>query len=306
MKDSITITSPDNTVQMTCHPGRGGLVSSLKMRAPGHQDLQERLFLHDFFNQPQWEDLPGGLPFLFPVCARIARDGEAGMYLYNGKQYHLKIHGFSWYLSWDVIDQRDDMLTIRLHANDHTLAHYPFKFEVLLRYQATTQALICHQTYTNRGSNPMPFYAGFHPYFKTPPVEQGKADVTVNFQAKHRLRYNQSMTDIIGTEKSIPLPCSITDPTINEQLHEITHNKRLTLAFPDETALHIEAEGEEETNLFPYAQTYTIEDKPFFCVEPWMAFPNALNTVSGAHWLQPGESKTAELRITQQHNLKRS
>lgn len=300
MSDSITITSPDNTTQMTCHPERGGLVSSLKIQTPGHQALQERLFLHDFFDQSEWDDLPGGMPFLFPVCARLSRDGNAGTYLYNGKQYHLKIHGFSWYLPWEVVDQRDDMVTLRLHANEQTLAHYPFKFEILLRYQATTQGLTCHQTYSNRGDYPMPFYAGFHPYFATPPIEDGKADIQVAFEATRRLQYNDTMTDIISSEKPIPLPCSITNPDINEQLHELSENKQLKLTFPDNTELQLEAKG-EEPNFFPFVQTYTMADKPFFCLEPWMAFPNALNTVSGAYWLQPGESKTAELHIDQQH-----
>lgn len=297
MTNSITITSPDHTTQLTCLPERGGLISSLKIQTPGHQDLQERLFLHDFFDQPQWDDLPGGLPFLFPVCARIGRDGEAGTYLYNGKQYHLKIHGFSWYLPWEVIDQRDDMLTIRLHSNERTLERYPFKFEILLRYQATTHGINCHQSYTNRGDNAMPFYAGFHPYFKTPPVDQGKSDVTVDFDTTRRFRYNETMTDVIGSDKPVSLPCSVTDTSINEQLHELTDNKRLSLNFPDNTSLHIEVTSETDADLFPYAQTYTMADKPFFCVEPWMAFPNALNTVSGCCWLQPGETKNAELKI---------
>ena len=31
-------------------------------------------------------------------------------------------------------------------------------------------------------------------------------------------------------------------------------------------------------------------DQPFFCVEPWMGHPNAMNTVAGVHWLAPGGS----------------
>ena len=38
-----------------------------------------------------------------------------------------------------------------------------------------------------------------------------------------------------------------------------------------------------------YLQFYTMADKPFFCIEPWMGHPNALNALTGAHWLAPGE-----------------
>jgi galactose mutarotase-like enzyme len=50
--------------------------------------------------------------------------------------------------------------------------------------------------------------------------------------------------------------------------------------------------------MFPYVQLFTETKKPFFCAEPWMAFPNAINAVSGARWLQPGKSDKAILTLS--------
>ena len=57
------------------------------------------------------------------------------------------------------------------------------------------------------------------------------------------------------------------------------------------------AEGVEDPNLFPYVQLYTMTEKPFFCVEPWMAAPNSLNTAKGCRWLEPGAVEHGVLRL---------
>lgn len=293
--NSITLRSDDQSTQLTCYPTRGALIRSLRMNCDATP--RELLFEHDFFDNAHWSDLPGGLPFLFPVCARLERDSQPGAYLYNGQLYTLDIHGFSWQTAWEVIDQLDDMCRLRLRSTADTKAHYPFNFEVLLRYQVKHNTFICHQSYTNRGDEPMPFYAGFHPYFLMPNATQGKADTQLTITPSHRLQYNDRMTDIIGSQAPLAFPHSLGDPALNEQLHYVGENNRIKLTFPDKSELHIETDGIESDDPFQYVQTYTMADKPFFCVEPWMAFPNAMNTIQGVHWLEPGANRSAQFTL---------
>lgn len=292
---TYTIATEDNSTRMTFLPDRGGFGSSLIM--PAKEGPREMLFQHDFFWDKEWKSFPGGWPFLFPVCARIGRDGKKGIYLYKGKQYELDIHGFGWKSKWDVIDDSDSSLTLRLQANDKTLAVYPFNFEVILRYQVDNGSLSCHQTYTNRGKEPMPYYAGFHPYLATPPAGAGKDDVMLDYKPMRRLKYNEAMTDIVGEQPLFSLPTHITNPDLLEQLTIVGVEKEVMLHFPDKSSIHIKAEGIEDRDLFSYIQLYTIEDKPFFCAEPWMSFPNALNSVDGVRWLQPGQSESGFLKL---------
>lgn len=292
---TYTISTKDNSTSMTFLPERGGFGSSLIM--PTKQGPREMLYQHDFFWDKEWDDFPGGWPFLFPVCARIGRDGEQGVYLYNGQRYNLKIHGFGWLKPWDVLDDADDMITMRLRYDEETLAIYPFKFEVILRYQVEDGRLMCHQTYTNHGDKPMPFYAGFHPYFLTPAPGEGKDDVMLDYKPVRRFKYNEPMTDLVGDQPLFDLPSSITNPDILEQLTLVDKDKLVKLHYPDGMSIHMEAQGHEDSNLFPYVQLYTMAEKPFFCAEPWMGFPNAINTVEGSHWLKPGESKSGLMRL---------
>jgi galactose mutarotase-like enzyme len=292
-----TIVADDNQTRASFVPARGGVGSSIIMSYKGIE--RELLFLHDNFWQPVIKDLPGGWPFLFPICARLERAGVKGNYLYDGKIYHLDIHGFSWQLPWLVINNdRNDTLTMELTSNHETLKHYPFKFRILLKYQVSASKLICKQIYTNLDNKRMPYYAGFHPYFLTPAAKQGKEKVQLDFMPIRTLQYNEQLTDIIGEKATLKMPAAITDPNINEQLSEVPHDNISTLTYPDGFKLHMQLHSEKHLRLFPYVQLYTIPEKPFFCIEPWMSFPNALNSVFGARWLMPGHSDEATLELS--------
>lgn len=295
---TYTIHSEDNTTSMTLVPERGGFGSSIIM--PTKEGPREMLFLHDFFWEKEWSSFPGGWPFLFPVCARISRDGTKGIYLYDGKQYELDIHGFGWHMSWEVEDEADDSLTLRLQANEETLKRYPFHFEIVLRYQVEHGQVSCHQMYTNRGHNRMPYYAGFHPYLSMPAGDD-KAKVTLDFKPIRRFKYNDTLTDIVGEQPIFNLPTSITNPEILEQLSYLGEDKEVRFKLPCGTKIHLCAEGIEDRDLFSYLQLYTMADKPFFCAEHWMSFPNALNTCEGVRWLEPGASESGFMKLWVSH-----
>ncbi|HLB56261.1 MAG TPA: aldose epimerase [Coxiellaceae bacterium] len=291
------IVSEDGKTKATIVPDRGSFVSSLML--PFKSGAHETVFLHDYAWDNEINDLPGGIPFLFPVCARIARDGKTGIYLYDGKQYQLKIHGFSWFSKWAVNNVTENSIETILTDNADTLACFPFHFEVKLKFTALNGKFECHQTYKNTGKEKsMPYYAGFHPYFLTPEAGKGKEKVILNFQPVKRLKYNETLTDIIGEQPVFKTPVELGDSSINEQLLMYDKNRLATLTFPNGDVLKTNAFGIQDPAIFSYSQLYTIPEKPFFCVERWMSFANALNTVSGVRWLKPGESEEAVFQIS--------
>lgn len=294
-----TITSANQAMQMSFVPEKGGVGSSIVVNFQGKE--HELLFQHDHFWERGNASLPGGFPFIFPICARIARDGVFGNYLYNGELYNLPIHGFASRMPWQVVLEKttEDTITLKLEDTEDTLKVYPWKFCIELEYKVTDNQIQCRQTYTNNDEKAMPYYAGFHPYFLTPQPQQGKEKVMLNYQPNRRFKYNSTLTDLVGTQPLFAVPASIADPVINEQLVELSTNKITTLSYQEQGfALHIEALGVEDKNMFPFVQLYTQENQPFICVEPWMSFPNALNTIDGPRWLQAKHSEHAELTVT--------
>ena len=237
------------------------------------------------------------------------------IYLYDGKQYPLKIHGFSWFEKWTVENITENSIEVVLRDNENTLACYPFHFEIKLKFTVFNGKFECHQIYKNTGrepraqatgivreatyrEKPMPYYAGFHPYFLTPKMGFGKEKVVLHFHPVRRLKYNETLTDIIGEQPVFKTPVNITNPEINEQLSMLGEDKVATLTFPNGDVLKTNARGIQDPDIFSYSQLYTIPEKPFFCVERWMSFPNALNTVSGVRWLNPSESEEALFQVS--------
>lgn len=290
---AYTIQSEDGSSAVTVVPERGGVLSSIVM--PGNSGPRELLFQHDYFWDEIIDDLPGGAPWAFPVFARLERQGQRGAYLYDGKLYYLPIHGFAWQEPWEIELTAANRMTLRLRDNERTFAQYPFRFLVTLEYEIRCGQLICSQTYANLGHRPMPYCAGFHPYFLTPLLT--KSQVQLNFHPVRRFLYNEALTDLVGEGELFILPSAITDPKLNEQLTQIAEDKEIILSFPDGDTLHLCAEGVEDDDLFRYVQLYNIPEKPFFCIEPIMGVPNALNSVSGMRWLVPGQAERGLLTL---------
>src|SRR3990167_995139 len=273
---------------------RGGIVRSLQF--PNKMGIQEYLYRHHFFESSDWADLPGGLPLCFPVCARLKRDGQLGRYAYEGRYYQLPIHGFAWQASWEVVHQTAHTVRLALSANAHTRACYQFEFYVSLEYQLGDRELRCIQRYENRGDYPMPYCAGFHPYFLTP----HKSATQITYVPTKRFVYNADLTDIVGETALFDLPTQLDNPVLNEQLTWVGADTCVQLHYPTGEVLTMTALGHQEP-FFPYVQLYTMSDRPFFCVEPWMGMPNAMNTVSGMRWLAPHAVETGELVLALHH-----
>ena len=283
----VTIKS-NNISKAVFAPELGAICSSLVF------NNRELLFRHDFFWDKNSKKTRGGIPFLFPICGRLFRNQSANTYLYNEKMYQMPVHGFADKLSWNVLPQNiDSEISFALTSTNETFELYPFNFNIVLTYKITDDALTAIAEFENTGDNPMPFYAGFHPYFLTPLSE--KNDVLFNANPDYSIKYNESFTDIVGEIPSPKLPAKLTALSLKDLLMRVKKQKDAQIIFPDNFVVNISTSGSEID--FPYIQLYTMENQPFFCVEPWMGAPNTLNSVSGVKWLSPGKKETAKMKI---------
>ena len=286
-QDVWAITAQDGLTSARFVPAFGGIGSSLTL--PFRGAAREMLFRHDFFWNESYSRTRGGWPFLFPVCGRLRREGVEGAYLYNGQRYILTSHGFSLRKPWRVDDtSAPDTLVMSLASDDATRKAYPFDFEVRLRYRVRPGALEAALEVANTGSEPMPYYAGYHPYFLTPPAGGGKEAVRISLSSPCQWLYNADLTDITGTGLAAPFPASVQAPEVNETLNEVPDDHVTRMIYPDGFTLEAVVNRVSATRLFPFVQLYTIPERPFFCIEPWMGHPNALNSLTGFRWLPPG------------------
>ena len=287
------IAAADGRFRAEIVPALGGVVSSLRLPGPDGRP-RECLYRHAWFWDPGTDATRGGSPVLFPVCGRLLKDGQPGRYETGGRPYVLPLHGFAMRLPWEVRDaSRPDALELRLADTAETRAMYPFSFELTLRHAVSDQGYACRLTVANTGDWPMPYYAGFHPYFLTPPPGAGKEHTLFGAQPVTRWLYNPGKTEITGPAPAPAFPMPVDRVDVNELLLELGARHETRLRFPDGFELRQDASA-----LLRYRQFYTLPEEPFFCDEAWMAPPGTLNRPGAARELPPGQADTLEIRIS--------
>ena len=290
-----TIKANDDVTQASFVPELGGIGSSFIF--PGPKGPRELLYQHPFFWDRKNTQTRGGAPFLFPICGRIEQDGGS-CYQWGKRIYEMPIHGFAMNSAWSIVDaSQPDSIVLQLHEDDRTRRQFPFSFEVTLKHRVEPGTLITEVSCTNHSNDPMPYYAGFHPYFLTPEPHAGKEYVKVNLQSESQLKYNESMTAVIGEKEPAEFPLEITNERVNEMLNRLGEDKTATLQFPIGFNIHMEVKGKKDPDFYKYLQMYTMADRGFFCMEPWMQPPGTLNKKDEVHLLQPGDTEQAECRI---------
>lgn len=147
-------------------------------------------------------------------------------------------------------------------------------------------------------ANTLKHTAGFHPYFYIDPNKYQKLDLLLNFADPiERLNYNTTLTETISKDPEITNPISGMSPGLNEKITRQGNTHSVCLSFPDHHQLEIAMIKQSPKDLFSYIQLYHENDQDFFCIEPWMAPPNRLNSLDLAHHLAPGAHDSATFTL---------
>ncbi|MBH8575715.1 aldose epimerase [Nostocaceae cyanobacterium CENA369] len=261
--------------QLEVVPERGGIITRWCVQG------QEIFYLDtERFANPDLS-VRGGNPILFPICGNLPDN----TYTHNGKQYTLKQHGFARDLPWSVTEQvtKDKVsLSLVLNSNEQTRTVYPFEFQVVFTYELQGNTLEIRQQYQNLSSTSLPFSTGFHPYFLTSDKNQ------LEFEIPSQEYQDQRTKEIHSFNGNFDLSLDEIDVAFKQLTSKsasVIDNSRklkLTLDYGDE---------------YPILVFWTLKGKDFYCLEPWSAPRNSLNTGEHLNILDPGGSHTASVRF---------
>lgn len=263
--------STDSLVRIC--PERGGIVISCRLHGQELLYLDRETFLNPHAN------IRGGIPVLFPITGQLI-DGQ---YEWAGQTYRMKNHGVARILPWEVEATNTDgsaAITLALHSNVETLAVFPFEFELRFTYRLHNGVLSIEQQYVNRSQREMPMVAGFHPYFAT----EGK-NLAYGTDATTMLDYNDMLKK--------PFNGSLNLEDMVESF-ALLDARKPEITFPYSQGRNVRLTYSEE---FRFVVLWSVEGKPFVCVEPWTALNEALNNKDGLLMVAPGEKLDLALYI---------
>jgi galactose mutarotase-like enzyme len=255
-------------------PARGGMLIQLALGG------RELLYLDRATFEEPVVNVRGGVPVLFPSPGKLAGDGWS----WGGEQGTLRQHGFARNLPWEVAATGTDdgaWATLALYANGVTVAQFPWELGARLTYRLREGALSIEMLVENRGGSPMPFGAGFHPYFAVRDADKPRARIAT---AATRAYDNAAKREIAFA--GFDLSAAEVD------LHLLDHGATLaSLALDDLTVV---LRGSPD---FTHWVVWTLRGRDFVCLEPWTCPGNALNTGEKLIVLGPGESRSLRVEI---------
>ncbi|WP_055074323.1 aldose epimerase [Pseudanabaena sp. 'Roaring Creek'] len=262
--------------QIEVVPERGGIVTSWRINGQEVFYLDTERFTHPDLS------VRGGNPILFPLCGNLPND----TYDIDGIDYKIKQHGFARESAWSAVGQQTDdaaSVTIELVSNEKTKAVYPFDFHLAFTYVLKGNTLEIHQEYKNLSSTPMPFSSGFHPYFLCGDKNQIEAHIPSvryednrtkeNFAFDGKFDFDQDEIDSVFGNLS----------SRSTSIIDRDRNLKIAINYDD---------------FYTYLVFWTVKGKDFYCLEPWSATRNALNTKEYLTVLEPNASCKAVVSIT--------
>ncbi len=260
-------------------PERGGIITKWRIQGQSLLYLDEERFADPTMS------IRGGIPILFPICGDLPDDA----FYYRGQEYKIKRHGFARDLPWEVVNTATETgaeITLKLESNDQTRAVYPFEFQLQFTYILKGNTLTIKQEFSNDSQEIIPFSVGLHPYFWIGDKSNLELDIPASQyldQISQKIHPYTGSFDFEEDEIDValfPLSRHFASATNSQQ------KLKLNLTFSE---------------LYANLVFWTVKGKEYYCLEPWTARRNALNTGEQITLLEPGQSCQAEVELQALH-----
>lgn len=247
-------------------PDRGGMAVRF---AVGGRDI---FFMDESTLLDPAANVRGGNPVLFPSPGKL----EGDRWAHDGQTGAMKQHGFARNAAWAVTERETEdraSVTFLLTSSDATKALFPWDFRFELTYTLIGTCLHIAQRIENTGAGPMPFGLGFHPYFQVDDKSSARIDTGATRAFDNVTKKEIAFTGFDLTAREV-------------DLHLLDHGGTSSaLTWGDGARLTINGSPE-----FTHWVVWTLEGRPFVCVEPWTCPGNALNSGERLIVLSPGET----------------
>jgi len=205
-------------------------------------------------------------PLLFPVVGRL-RDDTAW---FGGRPYRMTVHGFAAGSLFEVTGAWPDATALLLRADARTREHYPFDFELGVRFDVAPSSVTTTLTLRNTGCEPLPWSIGLHPGLRWPWAGGGADGHAIDFAQEESPQapvitptglFDKQSRRLPMHGRRLPLDPGLLD---REALCFLgARSRALAFRAPDGSAVDVEAEG------FDHWALWAPPGAPLLCIESW-------------------------------------
>jgi len=223
---------------------------------------------------------------LFPFANRV----KDGVFLYQGKEYHLKknqkeeqnaLHGLVYNKTFNVVSQaatKDKAIVALLYEEKKESIGFPFIYTIQLTYELTRDSLSLSIKVKNTSEKSFPFTVGWHPYF----ISENLSESSVSFESTNKIiigpRNITAGSKLIENVKTIRIE--------NKQFDDCWELDSSKVLFnTPKYQLEFGATGSNN-----YLQIYTPPRADTIAIEPTTGVSNSLNNNIGLQELNAGQT----------------
>lgn len=245
-------------------------------------------------------------PVLFPIVGNLRNDEVT----FHGETYSMAKHGLCRTVEFDVVSQSETDAAFAFSYNEETLAHYPYRFKLILSYHLNEEALSVTYTVENLDNKAIDYCFGAHPGFNVPLSADGtfedysltfseyEPDGCPVFDFDNNQINMENRTDFMNGSKTLDLHYDYFD---NDAIvFDKVHSDRVTLASR-KTGEGVEVSFGD----FDFVAFWTPikMNAPFLCIEPWCGMAvcsdegGTFEEKRGAKHLEEGGSQSFVMTI---------
>lgn len=236
-------------------------------------------------------------PNLFPIVGRLVDDS----YTLEGKRYRMMQHGFARDREFDVVEQSETAVRLRLVSDAESMSVYPYSFVFDVVYTLSSFGLSISYETRNTGKEALFYATGGHPAFY---LEEQLEHYYLEFDTAIQLERHELTGSYFSGETSYY--------GVSTQLKlgdELFENDAFVLKDPQFKSVCLKnQDGETLVQMSCDSWTaigfWTKKGAPFICIEPWWGWADhadssgKLEEKAGIRRLSPGETEIVHYLLT--------
>lgn len=217
----------------------------------------------------------GGIPILFPFAGKCYDAGNEDHWRFGQNTFPMPVHGFARSSDFRIRSMDQHGFEVELEPTEEIKACYPFDFTFTVIFHFLELSLQISLVLENEGRDAIPWSAGLHPYFQVPwRKDLNLKDHQLTIDAKQVYQYQTG-----GIMKKIPRTkdkSTLEDPNLINQVHyELKKpTAEISLLNQEEPVRISEVGGSDNGSRLTFV-TWSQDNAPYYCIEPWMSPPNA-------------------------------
>ena len=255
----------------------------------------------------QWSGDPavwkGKAPILFPIVGAVADN----RYRVDDATYALPRHGFARDRLFSLVEATSSSALFRLGWDEQSLAVYPFRFELDLRFSLEGATLAVQASVKNLEADAsLPASFGFHPALRWPlPYGEKRAEHVILFEAEEPAPIRRLNAHGLLLPETFATPVDGKTLRLRDDLFQAD-----AIIFDRLTSRSLRygaAAGPQIEIQFPDTPYLGIWSKPgadFVCIEPWHGIADPQNFTGdfrakpGVFLVPPGQTKNCLMSIS--------